>query len=117
MSTQIAKQHDSGYVFDDDMTILDDAGAPVPLEECTVWFVMARSGALPTIAAEATIVDVDAQTVRYVTVAADFATAGVFQQVWLCEFDDGRRYTSPSRGHNTVWVQANPAGEVPDDGS
>lgn len=107
MSTITVKRSDVGVVFTDTLTANDVA---VNLTTATVLFVLRHSSGT-VISKTAVIVSAAAGTVSYTTVTSDLSTAGKYRQEWQATFGDGRVYTFPSDGWNTVNVidDLNPA--------
>lgn len=107
MSTITVKRSDVGVVFTDTLTANDVA---VNLTTATVLFVLRHSSGTVT-SRTASVVSAAAGTVSYTTVTNDLSAAGKYRQEWQATFGDGRVYTFPSDGWNTVNVidDLNPA--------
>lgn len=75
----------------------DGAGNAIDLTSATVRFHMKKVGATSaTVDADATIVDEDAGSVKYVWTAADTATAGSFQAEFEVTYTNGQIETFPN---------------------
>jgi hypothetical protein len=92
-------------------TLKNNAGNPVDLSGCSVFFHMSPLGRPPTISRQVDVHDAEAGEVWVVFAPGETDVSGVYRAEFRVTYGDGRRETFPNDGYMNIQILSDLRGE------